>query len=239
MQRSSKGRKCEKSGASALRACSGMFLRLRPLVRRGKRSRFFASFLFAGGRWAGETLAFFRMLSLRGRPFARGNARIFSLVFSSLAVVGQGKRSHFFASFLFAGGRGAGETLAFFRMLSLRGRSFAGGNARVFFLIFSSLAAVGQGETLAFFRLLPLRGCSCGGGNARIFSFVFSLLASFVRSAIACKKFRSALRAEVFEFALQIVKIFARASRENFDLPGVFARGARARGAQRFAAAAR
>ena len=184
VQRSSKGRKCEKSGASALRACSGMFLRLRPLVRRGKRSRFFASFLFAGGRWAGETLAFFRMLSLRGR-------------------------------------------------------SFAGGNARVFFLIFSSLAAVGQGETLAFFRLLPLRGCSCGGGNARIFSFVFSLLASFVRSAIACKKFRSALRAEVFEFALQIVKIFARASRENFDLPGVFARGARARGAQRFAAAAR
>lgn len=185
-QRSSKGRKCEKSGASALRARSGMFLRLRPLVRRGKRSRFFASFLFAGGRGAGETLAFFRLLPLRGRPCGGGNARIF------------------FACFLFAGGRGAGETLAFFRLLSLRGRP-----------------------------------CGGGGGNARIFSLAFSLLASLVRSATACKKFRSALRAEVFEFALQTVKNFRSRCARECDLPGVFARGARARGAQRFAAAAR
>ena len=54
------GRNSQKSGASALRACSGMLLRLRPSVRRGKRSHFFAR------------------VSLRWRPWGGGNARIFA-----------------------------------------------------------------------------------------------------------------------------------------------------------------
>ena len=72
----------------------------------------------ATARAQGETLAFFRLFSLRWRPWGRGNARIFSYVSSSWASVRRGKRSHFFACFLFAGVRGAGETLAFFRLLS-------------------------------------------------------------------------------------------------------------------------
>ena len=120
-----------------------------------------------------------------------------------------------------------GETLAFFRLSSLRRRPWGGGNARIFSLVFLFAGVRGAGETLAFFRLFSVRWRPRGGGNARIFGWA------------ACKKFRSALRAEVCEFALQNSKKFSLALRARMCFGMGFARGARARGAQRSLAAAR
>ena len=74
--RSSGGRKSAKPSARTLRARSGMDLRLRPPLRKGKRSHFFGCFLFAGVRSEGETLAFFRLFPLRSRVCGRGGSRL-------------------------------------------------------------------------------------------------------------------------------------------------------------------
>ena len=141
------GRSC--AGGNA-RVFSLLFSSL-AVVGRGKRSHFFVCSLFVGVRSQGETLAFFPLFSLRWRPWGRGNARIFSRLFSSLAVVGRGKRSHFSVCSLFVGVRSQGETLAFFALFSLRWRRRGRGNARIFSAASSSRLSVRRGKRSHFF----------------------------------------------------------------------------------------